>query len=61
MKLFKSKTLQWWNLGIIKFAVACLGVAVGAHWQRIFRFHVHLLIILGLIAGLYSLYIWIKD
>jgi len=61
MKLFKNKSMQWWDIGIIKLAVACIGVAIGAHWYPIFFTHAKMILIVGLVIGLYSLYRWLQD
>jgi hypothetical protein len=61
MKLFKSKMLQWWEIGVIKFAVLCIGIAVGAHWYPFFFVHAKIILLVGLAAGLYALYFWLKD
>ena len=60
MTLFKSKLMDWWEMGLVKFSVICIGIAIGANWHDVFMKFTLTLIGLGLVAGLYSLYLWLK-
>jgi hypothetical protein len=61
MKLFKTKMMSWWEIGIIKFCVMCFGIAIGAYWSDIFAPLALILALIGFIVGMYALYAWVKD
>ena len=57
MNPFKSYTFTWWQIGILKFALLFLGIAIGAHWYEFFSEYITLLIILAAITSFYMAYI----
>ncbi len=61
MKLLKDKNMQWWEIGLIKVAVFLISIAIGAHWATFFKPHALVLGIAGIVVGLASLYLWLKD
>ena len=60
MKIFKNTLMSTWDIGLIKFAVACMGIAIGATWADIFAPYALYIFAVGVIAGLFSLYTWVK-
>lgn len=58
MNIFKSGTLKWWQVSILKLAVLCIGIAVGAHWPLVFAPHTVTLVVVGIVLGLYLLFPW---
>ncbi len=60
MKFFASKTLQWWEVGLIKLAVLLIALAIGSHWAKLFSPHARVLGIVGILTGIYCLYRWLK-
>lgn len=60
MNLFRSKTLSWWQVGIIKGAVLCIGIAIGAYWSNAFVAHVTTLVSLGVVLGIIGAVMWLR-
>ena len=60
MKLFKTTTLTWWQLGLLKAAVLSLSVAIGATWSEFFLPYVGLLVTVGFFSSLYLVWLWSK-
>ena len=60
MKIFKEVLMSTWDIGIIKIAVTCMALAIGATWPEIISPYATILFVVGIIAALYSLYIWLK-
>lgn len=58
MNIFKSGTLTWWQVGVLKVSVLCIGIAVGANWPDVFVSHTLLLVAVGIVLGLYLLFPW---
>lgn len=61
MFFFKSKKLEWWQVGAIKLSLLSLGIAIGAYWQEVFVAYIAPLVVVGAIASAYSLYVWSKQ
>lgn len=53
MNLFKSTTLTWWQLGLLKWAVLCIGIAIGAHWSTMFVPYAVAFVAVGLALSCY--------
>ncbi len=61
MNIFKSTQFTWWQLGMLKWAVLFIGVAIGATWSEVFvRFNIILLVI-GLLLSIYPAMVWFRD
>ena len=56
MKLFKSYTFTWWQIGIFKLALLAIGAAIGAYWYGFFGDYLAILIVVAVIAGAYIAY-----
>lgn len=60
MNIFKSTTLTWWQLGLLKWAVLAIGIAVGAEWAEVFTPYTLVLVVAGLVVSLYLALVWAK-
>jgi hypothetical protein len=60
MNIFKSTRFTWWQLGLLKWAVLFIGIAVGATWPEVFAPYAVQLLILGLIASCYLSVVWLR-
>lgn len=61
MNIFKSTQFTWWQLGMLKWAVLFIGVAIGATWSEVFvRLNIILLVI-GLLLSIYPAMVWFRD
>ena len=60
MDIFKARTMQWWEIALVKGAVFFVGVAVGAYWADIFVPYALILVIIGLVLGLFMLFSWFR-
>ncbi len=61
MKLFKSYTLTWWQINILKLTLFTVGAAVGAHWHGFFSANLGVLIVIAAIGGIYITYVALKQ
>lgn len=61
MNIFTSHKMSLWQVGILKLAVLCFGVAIGANWPMVFQQYTIFLVIVGAASGLYIAYIWMKQ
>ncbi len=61
MKLFKTASYTWWQIGLFKLALLAIGVAIGAHWPATFAPYTALLIIVGVVLGLYLWVAWARQ
>jgi hypothetical protein len=57
MKIFKSYTFTWWQIGIFKIALLAAGIAVGAYWHSFFGTILPVLIVIAAITTLYIIYV----
>lgn len=60
MNIFKSYTYTWWQIGIFKLSLLVFGAAIGAYWHGFFGNHLTVLVIVGVIAGLYIGYVSLR-
>ena len=61
MNIFKSTNFTWWQLGLLKWAVLFIGIAVGATWPEVFSSYAVLLLIIGLVLSVYLGVIWFRS
>jgi len=61
MKLFKSYTFSWWQMGVFKLALVAIGAAIGAYWHEFFGAYLTALIVIAVIAGAYIMYVSLKQ
>ena len=60
MHIFKTVAMAWWQIGLLKLALLCIGIAIGAYWPAVFLPYAGLLIILGIAIGIYIGSVWLK-
>lgn len=60
MRLFKTVPMGTLDIGIIKLAVGCIALAIGATWADKITPYVTPLVIIGIATGLYAFSSWIK-
>lgn len=53
--------MKWWQVGIFKLSLLSAGVAIGAYWPQVFAPYISALVIIAVIAGLYTWYTWSKE
>lgn len=61
MKIFESTTLTWWQVGLLKWAVFLIGIAVGATWPEIFARFTTIFLVIGILLSLYLFKVWLKN
>jgi hypothetical protein len=61
VKIFKSYTFAWWQLGLLKISVLALGLAVGSTWPDLFAGWRELLVVLFVAPAFYVSYVWIEQ
>ncbi len=57
MNPFKSYTLKWWQVGLLKVSMLALGLVVGATWPEAFATWTVLLWILFAILAAYLIFV----
>ncbi len=57
MTLFRDYTYKWWQVGVIKVASLCVGLAVGAYWCGFFSQYLLLLLAIVVVCGVYISYV----
>jgi hypothetical protein len=60
MKIFKSYTYEWWQIGIFKLGMISIGVILGSYFCDLFSKNLIFLSILAIISNIYIIYISIK-
>ncbi len=60
MNIFKSTNFTWWQLGMLKWAVLFIGIAIGATWPDLFSKYVVLLLVVGLVLSAYLGVVWFR-
>ena len=53
MNIFRNYTFTWWQAGILKASVVCIGVAIGANWPEGFAKYTTILIAIAVVLGIY--------
>lgn len=53
MKIFKNYTFTWWQAGIFKLSLLAIGVAIGANWPEVFAPYTVILVVIGIVLGIY--------
>jgi len=61
MNIFKSTEFAWWQLGMLKWAVLFIGIAVGATWPEVFARYVIFLLVVGLALSGYLATVWFRN
>ena len=61
MNIFKPTTLTWWQVGMLKWAVFLIGIAVGATWPEIFAKYKVVFLVIGLLLSAYLTKVWLSN
>jgi hypothetical protein len=61
MNIFKSTRFTWYQLGLLKWAVLFIGIAIGAYWPEVFAPYVMTLLIIGILISVYLIFVWIRS
>jgi hypothetical protein len=61
MKIFDSRTLTWWQVGMLKWAVFLIGIAVGATWPETFSPFTTIFLVVGILLSLYLFKVWLTN
>jgi hypothetical protein len=57
MRLFRDYKMHWWQIGLLKIAVLCAGILVGAYFSRFFVGSQGLLVLLWCLFLIPALYL----
>jgi len=60
MKLFKTILMNWREIGLIKFTMLFVGIAIGSTWSSVFASYALIIFTIAIVMGLYSLFSWLK-
>ncbi len=61
MNIFKSTTFTWWQIGMLKWAVLFIGIAIGATWPEVFNKYIALLLVVGFMLSVYLGVVWFRN
>jgi hypothetical protein len=61
MNIFKSSRFTWWQLGLLKWSIFLIGIAIGATWPQVFAEYALILFVLGLILSIYPAVVWFRN
>lgn len=61
MNIFKETTFTWKQIGMLKFAVLFIGIAIGSAWSAFFDPYIAYLVVAGLVLSLYVGYVWSRN
>ncbi len=61
MNLFKPTTFTWEQLGLLKWGVLLIGIAIGAEWPDAFTPYVLPLVVVGLILCIPPALAWVRE
>jgi hypothetical protein len=61
MNLFTPTTFTWEQLGLLKWGVLLIGIAIGAWWPDIFSPYAVWLVVLGLIFCIPPARVWLRE
>lgn len=60
MSIFTSTTFTWWQIGMLKWAVLFIGIAIGATWPDLFADYAMVLAAIGLLLSIYLGMVWLR-
>ena len=61
MSIFKTLTLKWWQVGLFKLCLLCLGIILGVYFQVFFLRWIAVVAVVCVLTGLYVLKVWWKE
>ncbi|HMQ02100.1 MAG TPA: hypothetical protein PKD79_03465 [Candidatus Doudnabacteria bacterium] len=59
--IFKNYSYTWWQIGVFKLALLCIGAGIGAYASEFFLAHMAWVIGLSAVSSLYVIYISLKQ
>jgi hypothetical protein len=60
MNIFKTKSLTWWQVSLLKICVLAFGLAIGANWPELFVGYTTLLVTITIVLSIYLAFVWFK-
>jgi hypothetical protein len=60
MNIFKTKSLTWWQVSLLKMCVLAFGLAIGANWPTLFIGYTTLLVTITIVLSIYLAFVWCK-
>lgn len=61
MSIFKRFAMTWWQVGIFKLSLLCVGIAIGAYWSEAIMPYIIPILVVGIASGLYIWYVWAQE
>lgn len=61
MIIFKTKSVKWWEISLLKICVLAFGLTIGANWPEIFVRYTTTLIVITVVLSIYFAFVWFKD
>lgn len=61
MNILKTTKFTWWQLGMLKWATLFFGLGIGSLWPEVFAPYAKGLVVVGVVAGVYLAYVWMKN
>lgn len=58
MRIFKSFTMTWWQVGIFKVSMICFGIILGAYFAAFFLRWIVLITLLFAVPAVYLIRLW---
>lgn len=58
MNIFKDVIFSWWQIGLLKFSLLAIGLAIGSHFADSLEPYFWHLLIIGFALGLYLTMVW---
>lgn len=58
MHLFKSLTLKWWQISLLKLSLISFGIILGIYFQTFFFRWIVFVTILFVVPGIYLVKVW---
>ncbi|OGN21735.1 MAG: hypothetical protein A2915_04595 [Candidatus Yanofskybacteria bacterium RIFCSPLOWO2_01_FULL_41_34] len=53
MRIFRNYTFSWWQMAIFKLCLLAIGIAIGSYWHKLFSPYAMILVVVGVIIGIY--------
>lgn len=61
LNIFKTLKLQWYEVMFFKISLLSVGILIGANWPAIIQDWATPLLIVAIVASLYTILIWWKE
>jgi hypothetical protein len=58
MKIFHPITFAWWQMGLLKLSMVCLGIILGVYFSAFFLRWIVLVTLLFALPAVYLLSVW---